>query len=140
MSAIPADKLNADVVNAARRRIDAMVQSERRKTLQRIPSWTDDNARTVDLAGIAEHLADYGFSPAALQGITDHRMLAYMRDNWLRMKRLQDALEKVQPVRQSGTPRGRAAGSAPTQVRPQKSQGTRSLDIQVDAVSKLLRS
>lgn len=138
MGAIPPDKLNADIINAARRRIDAVVQSERRKTLERIPAWGDDNTRTVELEGIAEHLADYGFPAVALQGITDHRMLMYMRDNWLRMKRLQDALEKVKPVRTPGTPRAQATGSAPRPVRPQ-SQSTRVLDQQVDAISKLLR-
>ena len=140
MAAIPADKLNQETLNAVRLRIDGVVKAERRKTLQRIPTWADDNTRTVELQGIAEHLADYGFPAAALQGISDHRMLAYMRDNWLRMRRLQDALDKVKPVRTPGTPRSRATGAAPAQVRPQQSQSsTRSLNNQVSAVSKLLR-
>jgi hypothetical protein len=138
MAAIPRDKLNQDVLNIARQKIDAHVASERRKTLERIPTWSDDNVRTVELTGIVEHLADYGFPASALHGITDSRMLAYMRDNWLRMKRLQDALDKVKPVRTAQPGRAKANASAPEPVRASR-ESARSLEKQVDAISKLLR-
>ena len=138
LSAVPRDKLDPRVLETVRKKIDATISAERRKTLDRIPQWGDDNTRTVELTGIAEHLADYGFPASALQGITDHRMLAYMRDNWLRMTRLQTALEKVKQVRTPQPGRAKANTSAPEQVRDHR-ESARSLDKQVDAVSKLLR-
>jgi hypothetical protein len=139
MSAIPPDKLNTEVLNKVRNKMDAHVKQERRRTLEAIPEWEDESSRTTDLAGIAEHLADYGFPASALQGITDHRMIRYMRDNWLRKSRLQAALDKVRPVRTGSPARSKAAGTAPTPVRSRESQGTRNLENQVSAVSKLLR-
>jgi len=138
MASIPREKLDPRVIDIVRQKIDANINAERRKTLDRIPQWGDDNTRTVELTGIAEHLADYGFPASALQGITDHRMLAYMRDNWLRMTRLQSALEKVTQVRTPQPGRAKANTSAPEQVR-NHSESVRSLDKQVDAISKLLR-
>lgn len=136
--AVPQDKLNKEVLNAARQRVDAIVSAERRRTLERIPEWNDDDKRTADLTAIAEHLADFGLPANTLQGIHDHRILAYMRDNMLRKRRLEQALAKVQPVRRQGVPKSGPAKKAPSSP-VSNSGGARTIDNQVDAVSRLLR-
>jgi hypothetical protein len=138
ISAVPQERLSPAVVEAARKKLDSRIAVERRRTLEIIPSWEDDAARTADLTGIAEHLVDYGFPPSTLQGITDSRMLQYMRDNYLRMKRLNDALDRVKPVR-TGTPRRASAGNGAPQKSVRPSTGARTQDVQVNAISKLLR-
>lgn len=135
---VPEDKLKPEVLNAIRARHEGMINLERQKTLRRIPDWHDEDRRRGDLEGIAEHLADYGFSANALQGIHDHRMLAYMRDNWLRKQRLSAALEKVKTVRTETPSRSRPA----TRTQPGAVRAThqpRELDRQVSEVAKLLR-
>jgi hypothetical protein len=137
---VPEDKLKPEVLNKIRTRHEGMVSLERQRTLRRIPDWHDEGTRAEELQGIAEHLADYGFSANALQGIYDHRMLAYMRDNWLRKRRLSAALEKVKPVRTETPSRSRAATrktQSDSSVRP--STGPRTMERQVAQVSQLLR-
>ncbi len=135
---VPEDKLKPDVLNKIRTRHEGMVSLERQRTLRRIPEWHDEGTRAEELEGIAEHLADYGFSANALQGIYDHRMLAYMRDNWLRKRRLSAALEKVKPVRTETPSRSRpAARRQQESVRP--ATGPRNVESQVAQVSQLLK-
>lgn len=139
LKAFPPDKLNSQVLDAARKRQDAYVTGERKKTLDRIPEWKDDDRRAVEIAGIVEHLRDFGLPAETLQGIHDHRMLAYMRDNWLRMTRLKAALEKVQAVRPATPPRSKPAGKGPSSTPVRPSAGPAGTAAQVAAISKLLR-
>lgn len=137
---VPPDKLDSKILEGIRRRQDNLVATERRRTMERIPSWRDEESRTRDLEAIAEHLRDYGFPPSVLTTITDHRMLAYMRDNVLRMRRINEALERVKPHRGATIPRSRSSASAPAQQPVRPSAGARTtLDQRVDAVSKLIR-
>lgn len=138
LAMVPEDKLKPDVLNKIRTRHEGMVSLERQRTLRRIPEWHDEGTRAEELEGIAEHLADYGFSANALQGIYDHRMLAYMRDNWLRKRRLSAALEKVKPVRTETPSRSRPAARRQAEsVRP--ATGPRTVESQVAQVSQLLK-
>jgi hypothetical protein len=142
LRAVPQDKLNAEVIDAVRKKQDAVVKEERRKTLDKIPEWRDDDTRARELSGMVEHLADYGLPAETLQGIVDHRMLAYVRDNWLRTERLRDALQRVQPVRTPTTPpRSKSSDTPPTSqpVRPSQAGGRAGVTAQVSAISKLLR-
>ena len=140
LAMVPEDKLKPDVLNKIRTRHEGMVTLERQRTLRRIPDWHDEGTRAEELELIANHLADYGFSPNALQGIYDHRMLAYMRDNALRKRRLSAALEKVKPVRTETPARSRAAQRKPAAESVRTStKGPRNLERQVSAVASLLR-
>lgn len=140
LAMVPEDKLKPEVLNKIRARHEGIMSMERQRTLRRIPEWHDEDTRAEELQGIAEHLADYGFSPNTLQGIYDHRMLAYMRDNWLRKRRLSAALEKVKPVRTETPSRSRAASRKPqSDSSVRSSAGPRTLERQVAQVSQLLR-
>lgn len=142
LRAVPQDKLNKEVVDAVRKKQDQVVKDERRKTLEKIPEWQDDDTRAREIGGMVEHLADYGLPAETLQGIVDHRMLAYVRDNWLRTVRLREALQRVQPVRTPTTPpRSKPTDGPPTSqpVRPSQAGGRANVQAQVSAISKLLR-
>lgn len=137
---VPQDKLDSKILEGIRRRQDNLVLTERRRTLERIPSWRDEESRARDLEAIAEHLRDYGFPASVLATITDHRMLAYMRDNVLRMRRINEALERVKPHRGATLPRSRSSAGAPAKQPVRPSAGARTtLSQKVDAVSKLIR-
>lgn len=139
LAMVPEDKLKPEVMAKIRQRHEGLITLERQKTLRRIPEWHDEDARRSDLEGIAEHLADYGFSANALQGIHDHRMLAYMRDNWLRKQRLSKALEKVKSVRTDTPARSRPASRSQQSQSVRPSTGPRTVERQVAQVSQLLR-
>lgn len=140
MKMIPPDKLTPDVLNTVRTKQDAIVVSERKRTLERIPAWRDENTRAQELQLIADHLADYGFPASALTQLYDHRMLAYLRDNALRLQRLNVALEKVKAHRAPSTaPRSKGGNGAPSNAPASPRGALNTVDRQVSEVSKLLR-
>lgn len=105
LAAIPRDKLDAKVLEAVRTKHEASIKRERARTLQVIPEWVDESKRTEDLAGMAEYLQRFGFDAAHLKSVYDHRLLSLIRDAWKREARVKAALEAVQKVEPTPTPK-----------------------------------
>lgn len=98
LSAIPTKALNKQVVENIRQRNDAHVVAQRRETLNLIPDWKDEKTRVTEMEEMVTHLKGYGFSGAEFKMLVDARTIKYIRDNWLREKRVKAILERVQKV------------------------------------------
>lgn len=100
MALIPKDKLTPELINKVRKTHEATQARERQLTIEHIPSWMDDKARTADIKGMIEMLGDYGFDESFIETIVDHRALKFVRDMYLMRRRIQSALKNVKiPVR-----------------------------------------
>jgi hypothetical protein len=113
VSQLPKNALRPEVVEAFRQKHEATVQQERQRTLEVIPEWKDEARRTEEITGIVEHLESYGFPKNYLSSVVDHRTIKYIRENFLREKRLRSALEQVKVAPPSNTARSRSQAQAP---------------------------
>lgn len=136
LKSLPEGAIKPEVLAAARKEREVMIDREAVRVLDVIPEWADDEAKRADLAGIGEHMGQYGFDSNHIDQIVDHRMLRYMRDNLRRMKLVEKALAGVKPVKP--IPKGKGTQPArrtpQTQVTPATSTG-----IKLDAIDKLLK-
>jgi hypothetical protein len=69
--------------------------SERRMTLEHIPEWRDEKRAGEDLQGMIGFLGEYGFDETFIASVHDHRAIKFIRDMYLRDKRIKQALAKV---------------------------------------------
>lgn len=113
VSMLPPAAVKPEVIDAVRRKHEATVKAERARTLEVIPEWNDEAKRTADIAGMIEHLQAYGFAPNTLESIVDHRQVRYVRENYLREKRLKAALAQVSAVKSSTPAPSRTSGTVP---------------------------
>lgn len=140
LSAVPRDKLNPQVIEAARRSHLARMEVERQRALSAIPAWQDDQVREADMTGIREHLAEFGLPVGVLSEIQDHRMLAYMRSNMERKRRVERALGQVKAEKSGPTPGRNPSPSARRQSPGSTRSGQpRSLNQRVNAIADLLK-
>lgn len=109
VEALPEDALKPEVLKAVREKHEAELKAERARTLEVISDWGDEETERQDRAGMAEHLSEYGFPENMLDTISDHKTLRYVRENYLREKRLRKVLEGVKE-RRTQTP-GRSGRS-----------------------------
>lgn len=93
VAALPEAARKPELLETVRKRADARLKAERQRTLDVIPEWEDEERRTQDMAGIVDHLKGFGFPANYLEGISDHRVIKYIRDNWILQVRVQKALE-----------------------------------------------
>lgn len=116
MAAMPPNAIQPDVLQKLRQKHETQVTLEKRKTLEVIPEWNDEQTRTREVSGMVEHLSQYGYPLNHLERITDHRQLKYIRDNWQREQRIRSALEKVRAGKPNPTTGQKPAKSAPTKT------------------------
>jgi hypothetical protein len=92
---IPKEHIRPEVVNKIRQRHDANMATERRMTLEHIPEWRDEKRAGEDLQGMIGFLGEYGFDETFIGTVHDHRAIKFIRDMYLRDKRIKAALAKV---------------------------------------------
>lgn len=88
----------------------AMLQREQAALLDRIPEWQNRDAARADMAAIVKTGAEYGFSEAEINTVTDHRVILMARE-LSKLKGAQAALaaqKKTPPA-----PRAAVQGRAP---------------------------
>lgn len=95
LSMIPKEHIKPEVVNKIRQRHEANMAFERRQTLEHIPEWRDEKRAGEDLQGMTDFLGEYGFDETFIASVHDHRALKFIRDMYLRDKRIKNALSKV---------------------------------------------
>ncbi len=61
MAALPEKAIQPEVLQKVRAKHDAQATLERKRTLDVIPEWQDQEIRTADLTGMSEHLKQYGY-------------------------------------------------------------------------------
>lgn len=115
------------------------ITRERAITLEKIPEWSDEATRQQEIAGIVEHLKDYGFPANHLATIADHRLLLYIRENWKRAERVRKTLEMVNEKFPKST-QSKPNAKGKTEQRTQTQSGPRQTESQVARVSALLRN
>lgn len=114
VSLIPKDSLKKEQVEAAQNIVKGQLERARADVLKRIPEWDDLETRKEDIKNIdKDHLAKYGIKVAEL---TDPRLVHYIRNNWLREQRIEQALAKIRKVEKGKTPEP----SAGTGTRPRR--------------------
>lgn len=95
LAMIPKEHIRPEIVNKIRQRHDANMAFERRQTLEHIPEWRDEKRVAQDLQGMTEFLGEYGFDETFISTVHDHRAIKFIRDMYLRDKRIKAALAKV---------------------------------------------
>lgn len=113
LAALPKEAIKPEMLDKIRQKHEATLKLEREKTLDVIPEWRDEDRRTEDVRGMIEHLKGYGFPENYLTNVVSHRMLRYIRDNWLREQRIRKALEAVKTGKPPATTTGKASGKPP---------------------------
>ena len=113
MAAMPEGAIKPEVLQKIRAKHEAQVTLEKQRTLDVIPEWKDETRRTKEIAGMVEHLQQYGYPVDHLSHVADHRQLKYIRDNWQREQRIRAALEKVRAGKPAPTTPQKPAKSAP---------------------------
>ncbi len=136
LKSLPPGAIKPEVLAAARKEREVMLDREAVRVLDVIPEWSNDEIKRADLAGIGEHLVQYGFESGHVDQVADHRMLRYMRDNFTRMKLVEKALAGVKPVKPVPKSKGTqpARRTPKTEITPATSTG-----VKLDAIDKLLK-
>lgn len=138
LTLLPPSAIKPEVLNKIREKHQASLARERELTMDVIKPWQNETVREADLAGMSEHLTRAGFPKDYLKNVSDHKTMRYIRDNYLREKRINDALAKVgkksppaqQRATSTQTPRGGKMNDA--------KRGGR-IDPAVQQISQLLR-
>lgn len=113
LAMVPKEHVKPEVVEKVRKRHEETMRRERVATLEHIPQWQDEKTRTEDLQGMVELLSDYGFDESFISTVVDHRALKFIRDMYLRDKKIKAALAKVTtPTKKGQRPSGRASKGA----------------------------
>ena len=133
---VPREALNQQNVNTARAAIERYQQAEAQKLLERVPEWRDRARYTADRADMDRHLQGFGFDPKELDSVYDHRLLAYIRHNALRERRLSAALEAAKDRIKKG--QGAATNGA-RRPQPNNRQARRAGMAQAREVAAILR-
>ena len=88
----------------------------RLQTVELIPSWSDPAVMAQDKKQIGDFLSHFGFSPSDTENINDPRTYAMMRHVMTLESRFQDALSKVEKVKNKTFKAPGKAASKPTTV------------------------
>jgi hypothetical protein len=125
------------LVDKMRKRHEATMKRERALTLEHIPDWENESARQEDIQGMMDLLGDYGFDESFITSVTDHRALKFIRDAYLRDKRIKAALSKVTiPSKNGKRPSGKTA-KAP--VKPSANQSSSRTRGVLDPRSRIMQ-
>jgi hypothetical protein len=123
LAMIPKEHINPEVVNKIRKRHEANMAFERRMTLQTIPEWRDEKRAGEDLQGMIDFTKRWGFDETFLASVHDHRAVKFIRDMYLRDRRIQAALSKVTTPDSKGqraSAKTKKAASRPIQSQSRK--------------------
>lgn len=123
LSMLPKEHVSPAIVEKVRKSHEQKMIFERRMTLEHIPEWRDEKRAGEDLQGMIDFTKRWGFSETFMASVHDHRAIKFIRDMYLRDKRIQAALAKVTTPNSNGQ-----RGSAKTKKaasRPPQSQSNR---------------
>lgn len=133
LASLPEKAIKPEVMQKIRDKHDAQVRLERQRTMQVIPEWNDAEKREQDMAGMVEHLKQYGYPTDYLAQVVDHKQIKYIRDNWQREQRIRKALERVKAGKPNPTKTSRPTGKPPAK-KPQTGVQRRSSRNRLEAV------
>jgi hypothetical protein len=121
MALIPRDKITPELLARVRSSHEATRSREAALTLEHIPSWNDERARTAELTKMVKMLSEYALPESFITTVVDHRAMKFIRDSMIIRERIMKALKDVKiPPRKGATPpsgKRSAPSKAPTQSR-----------------------
>lgn len=123
LAMVPKEHIRPEIVNKIRQRHNANMQRERAATLEHIPEWRDEKRATEDLQGMTEFLGEYGFDETFIGTVHDHRAIKFIRDMYLRDRRIKAALAKVTTPDSKGhrgSAKTKKSATRPTQQQSQR--------------------
>lgn len=127
LAMLPKEQIKPEMVEKVRKRHEVTMARERALTLEHIPDWNDEKRRMEDIQGMIDMLSEYGFDETFIETVVDHRALKFIRDMYLRDKRIKAALAKVTtPTKKGKAPSGKASKGP---VRPSNSQKQRNAPL-----------
>lgn len=138
LTLLPPSAIKPEVLNKIREKHAAAIQRERNLTMTVISEWKNEEVRNTDLQGMTEHLVKAGFPKDYLKNVSDHKTMRYIRENYLREKRINDALARVKKI---GKPSQQKPSSNQTSRGGKVSDAKRTgrIDPAVQQISQLLR-
>ena len=126
VGALPDGTMSPAILEKLRAKNVKRKEIEQSRTLDAIPSWKDEPARTKDMTGMATHLERFGFPADYLNSVVDHRQWVFIRESFLREQRIKNALAKVRAGAPNPTTPTKTAGKAPSKtVAKPKNQNAR---------------
>ena len=128
VSSLPDGTLQPAMLEKLRAKNAARVQVEQQRTVEAIPTWSDETARTKDMTGMISHLERFGFAKDYLSGVMDHRQLVFIRESYLREQRIQNALARVRAGKPNPTTKTKAVGKVSTTAKPKNSNARTGLE------------
>ena len=127
VAALPEGTVKPEVLDKLRAQNAARVTVEQQRTVEAIPSWSNDETRTADMTGMITHLEGYGFPKTYLQTVSDHRQIVFIRESYLREQRIQKALAKVRAGKPNPTTKTKTVGKVKT-AQPKNSNARNGLE------------
>lgn len=122
-SLLPKESLKPESMAKAREIVMNQIAKQREELFRRVPEWKDEDTRKLEITEIDEHLKSYGLT---FNELSDARTAHYIRNAWLREKRITKALEKVTQVKPKATP---PSGSKPTKSKARRDMSERAKNI-----------
>lgn len=117
VAGLPRNAVKPELLEKIRQETERQREVESERALEVIPQWKDDTVRLKDRDGILKHMAEYGYGPGDFDGIMDHRMLKYVRDNWTRWELVKQAMGNVKAKKPDTIPASRpSAGKGRSSV------------------------
>jgi hypothetical protein len=135
---LPPQTLTPDAIQAVREAHGQRLKVELEQLLETVPEWKDPVRWTAEKPLIEQYAAQFGFTPADLGELTDHRVLRVLRSAALTAKE-QTAERQKPPVKVAQAPKG---GKQPSQAQEWgrvKAQVTSRRMSPVAAVEQLLK-
>lgn len=135
---IPAEMRSPEMIRQAQSKLEVTRAMEQQKLLARVPEWRDPRQFEAEFEVIRPHLSEWGFSDEELSGVYDSRLLAYIRHNALREKRLADLLAETRKQRERRAGPRTIGGKPDATTAPIRRGNDR--NAAADAVANLLRN
>lgn len=135
---LPPETLTNEAIAAVHEARSLRLQGELEQLLKAVPEWRDAVRYTAEKPLIEAYASQYGYSPADLADVTDHKILRALRGGALAAE--QSKAERVKPpVKVAQAPK---AGKAPSQAQEHgrlKAAVTMRRMQPADAVAQLLK-
>lgn len=111
MSHIDPKAIKPELREKVRQQVESDLKREREAVLKAIPEWQNETVRETELAGIVEHLKDFGIHESFLTATMNHKLFRLVRDAYLRKVRTEKALAQVIEVKKPSTTGRSSAGT-----------------------------
>ncbi len=137
---LPATARTPEMLQEAKRRMEAARVDNAREILERVPEWKDRAVFEADAKTIVEHISDFGFSTEDWGNIVDARLQAYVRHNALREQRLTAIIAKARGKKIDKSDNRTGGGNKPLPDTKKRiaTQGQNARQAQVEAAKAIL--